>query len=491
MNTLYSKLVVALLGLFVLIVLLFVYMTQRTTEMYQQEVSQKLNRDLAHNLVKGRNLISAGIINEPALKEIFSMYMVVNPSIEIYLLDPLGNILADSAPAGKVKRQSVNLKPVQKFLTSDAVYPVMGDNPRHIEGNKVFSAAPIRRNNELQGYLYIILGGDQYDSVVELLSASYILKTSVWAGSAALLLLLIVGLILFALLTRRLTLLTGVLERFNQNNFSEPVDFPANQGFFQDEIDRLGNTFNQMADHIIDQLGHLKRNDNLRRELVANVSHDLRTPLASLQGYLETLLIKEATLNTSEKKEYLQIAIKHSKRLSSLVSDLFELAKLDAHEIKPHFERFSLGDLLQDVSMKFKLAAEEKQVTVTVNVDPDVQFVHADIGLVERVLDNLIDNALRYTLAGGRIAIEVVPVNEHIRVRVNDTGSGIPANKLPFIFDRFYRYRGTGEESFDGAGLGLAITKRIIELHGSTIEASSEPNAGTTFSFDLPLPEAA
>jgi len=490
-NTLYRKLVAVLLGLFLLIVMLFVYITQSTTAMYQQEVSQKLNRDLARNLVQGRDLIAGGVINQQALKDIFSMYMVVNPSIEIYLLDPAGKILAYSAPAGKVKRERIGLQAINKFLDPETVFPIMGDNPRQLDGHKVFSAAPIRRDNTLQGYLYIILGGDQYDSVVELVSGSYILKTSIWAGSAALVFLLIVGLILFAVLTRRLTRLTGVLEHFNQSEFTEPAVFPANQGAFQDEIDRLGQTFNRMAERIIDQLQHLKRNDNLRRELVANVSHDLRTPLASLQGYLETLLIKEATLDASEKQEYLQTAIRHSQRLSSLVADLFELAKLDAHEIKPHFELFSLGDLLQDVSMKFKLAAEEKQVAVTVNVHPDVQFVHADIGLVERVLDNLIDNALRHTPAGGSISIDVVPMNKHIRVSVKDTGSGIPANRLPYIFDRFYRYRGNADDSFDGAGLGLAITKRIIELHGSTIEARSDPDAGTTFSFELPLARAA
>jgi two-component system OmpR family sensor kinase len=489
--TLYSKLVAALLGLFAIVVLLCIYTMPRTYQMYQQEVSQKLNRDLAAHLAKDRNLISNGVVNKQALEEIFRMYMEVNPSIEIYLLDHTGKILAYSAPAGTVKEKSVSLKPIGEFLGKDTAFPIAGDNPRHPGSRKAFSVAPITRNHELQGYLYIILGGDRYDSAAGMISGSYILKNSFWAGTAALGVLLALGLLLFALLTRRLTRLTRVLERFGKSDFNEPVTFPANQGAFRDEIDCLGVTFNQMADRIIDQVGRLKSNDNLRRELVANVSHDLRTPLASLQGYLETLLIKDTTLSSKEKQQYLQIAIKHSQRLSRLVADLFELAKLDAHEIKPHFERFSLGDLLQDVIMKFKLAAEEKGVSVEARVDPEVQFVLADIGLVERVLDNLIDNALRYTPAGGRVSIEVEPLEEHIRVRVCDTGSGIPAANLPHIFDRFYRYRGTGDESFDGAGLGLAITKRIVELHGSTIEARSEPNAGTTFSFSLPLTNAA
>lgn len=486
-RTLYGKLAVVLLGLLLLVAFLFIYMTQLSTSLYQQEVSQKLNRELANNLVSGRKLIQKGVVNEAALKQIFGMYMVINPSIEIYLLNTQGQIMAHSAPPGKVKRSYVNLVPVLRFIDTKTQYPIVGDNPRNISGQKVFSAAAIRQQGKLQGYLYVILGSDQYDSVVELLSGSYILKMSVWAGAAGLLVVLVVGLLLFAWLTRRLTLLNLAIDNFSKNKFSNAIDFPVDRSIFRDEIDRLGQAFNTMSRRIMSQVKRLTRNDSLRRELVANVSHDLRTPLASLQGYLETLRLKETTLSDSEKSEYLDVALKHCQHLAKLVGDLFELAKLDAHEVKPRCESFALADLLQDVILKFKLQANDKNILISAKVDSEVGFVWADIALVERVLGNLIENALRYTPNEGQVSVNVSTQGQHIKICVRDSGIGIPADKLPFIFDRFYRANGSTDSASAGAGLGLAITRRIVELHGSSIKASSSPDSGTEISFDLPL----
>lgn len=486
-RTLYGKLALVLLGLLILVAFLFTSVTRVSTSMYQQEVSQKLNRELATNLVSGRNLIRRGVINESALKEIFGMYMVINPSIEIYLLDTRGRVMAHSAPKGKVKRAFVDLDPIQQFVGNKAQYPIAGDNPRDVNGQKVFSAAAITQQGKLQGYLYVILGSDQYDSVVDLLSGSYILKMSAWAGASGLIVVLVVGLLLFSWLTRRLRLLTDDIDKFSQSKFSHVINYPVGRSVFRDEIDRLGQAFNEMSRRIMSQVERLTRNDSLRRELVANVSHDLRTPLASLQGYLETLRVKDDTLSGSEKREFLDIALKNCQHLSGLIGDLFELAKLDAHEVKPKYESFALADLLQDVVLKFKLQAELKNIQVVADVDTAVNFVWADIALVERALGNLIENALRYTPEQGRVTIYVAAKEKMINICVRNSGVGIPAEKLPFIFDRFYRSESDTGHLHDGAGLGLAITRRIVELHGSSISASSNPNTGTEISFDLPL----
>ncbi|MEE8387670.1 MAG: HAMP domain-containing sensor histidine kinase [Acidiferrobacterales bacterium] len=490
-RTLYGKLVAALLGLLLLVAFLLIPMTQMSTSMYQQEVSQKLNRELADNLVHGRNLIQQGVVNEAALKKIFGMYMVINPSIEIYLLDTRGQVMAHSAPLGKVKRSHVDLAPIHQFISSATQFPITGDNPRDPTGQKVFSAAAIRQQGKLQGYLYVILGSDRYDGVVELLSGSYILKMSAWAGASGLLVVLVVGLLLFAWLTRRLSLLTREIDKFSKSKFSDAINFPVDRSIFRDEIDRLGQAFNKMSGRIMSQVQRLTRNDNLRRELVANVSHDLRTPLASLQGYLETLRVKEATLSDTKKREYLDVALKHCQHLAKLIGDLFDLAKLDAREVKLHCETFTLADLLQDVILKFKLQADSKNIFVSANVDKAVHFVCADIALMERVLGNLIDNALRYTPEGGQVTVNVTAQGQHIRICVHDSGTGIPADKLPFIFDRFYRIEDSTSNTHTGVGLGLAITKRIVELHGSSIKASSSPDNGTEISFDLPLHQTA
>jgi hypothetical protein len=241
-----------------------------------------------------------------------------------------------------------------------------------------------------------------------------------------------------------------------------------------------------MAQRISDQLESLRRTDTTRREMIANVSHDLRTPLASLNGYLETLLIKGDSLTAAEQSNFIEIAARHSRQLGKLIEELFELAKLDSLETLLHCEPVALAELLQDVTHKFSLAAQQKQIKLECRCEHNLPYVAADIGLIVRALENLIENALRYTPSGGTISVEVTRDTGHICVRVADTGCGIAEDELPRVFERFYRLEKSRTED-GGAGLGLAIVKRIVELHGSTIQAVSKPNAGTTFSFRLPV----
>jgi len=459
-----------------------------STEMYQQEVNQRLNSKLAEHIVAEKLLMQNNRVNEEALEEIFHMLMVINPSIEIYLLDTEGNILAFSASPGKVKRERVNLGPVSRWLEGDANIPVLGDDPRDLDGKKVFTVARIPEHGKLQGYLYVILGGEIYDNIVQKLKGSYILQLSTWMIFASLLFALIAGLVLFASLTGRLKRLANLMDVFRRGATLRQIDMPVKKGRHSaDEIDRLGSTFKEMAERIDNQMEKLRKSDALRRELIANVSHDLRTPLATLQGYIETLLLKEDSLREEERRNYLETAIRHCERLSKLVSELFELAKLDSDEISVEREPFNLSELVQDVVQKFQLNAGEKSIHVSTNIDKNLPFVKADIGLIERVLENLIENAIRYTPRGGSISLVLTPQKEAISVRISDTGYGIPEENLPDIFNRFYQLDAGRKGEPGHSGLGLAITKRILELHDRTIEVTSALNTGTTFTFQLPV----
>jgi signal transduction histidine kinase len=240
-----------------------------------------------------------------------------------------------------------------------------------------------------------------------------------------------------------------------------------------------------MAERIRQHVHQLKETDQLRRELVANVSHDLRTPVTSLRGYLETLLMKEGALSLQERQQYLEITVAQSTKLGELIGELFELAKLNSQEVQPRLESFSMAELVQDVVQKLRVIVDTKRVTLQIKQGEDLPFVVADIGLIERVLDNLIENALRYTSPGGLVTVLLSLKSAGIMVQVTDTGCGIPSDELPYIFDRYYRGSRKQSAGENGAGLGLAITKRILELHGSTIEVQSVVGQGTTFSFHL------
>ena len=472
-RSLYAKLAAVLLALCVAVGAVYVVVTLIATRLYLDEVNQKLNRGLAATILAQKPVIKNRQIDWHMLYNVFDALMAVNPSIEIYLLDDAGNITAFSAPKGKVKLRRVDLAPVHRFLSGGRL-PIKGDDPREPGQPKIFSAVAAPNG----GYLYVILAGEQYRSAMQQLRTSWILQQSIAVAIGAAIFAVIAGLLLFKAMTRPLRKLASEMEAFRYGAPALAGDFPpeAEAPLEGDEVERLARSFADLADRIT-------KVDLLRRELIANVSHDLRTPLASLQGYLDTLLLKEGQLTADEQRRFIEIASKHSERLGKLVDELFELAKLDSQVTPIKVEPFSIAELVQDVVQKFQLRAQQSGVALEAGVRPDLPLVRGDIALMERVLENLIENAIRHTPAGGSVNVSLAPEHDRFAVRVIDTGRGISEEHLPHIFDRFYR----ASDTKGGAGLGLAIARRILELHGTTLSAESEVGSGTTFSFALAL----
>jgi len=484
-RTLFSRIALTLFILLLMIGLLLVQMIQHSSTMYQQEVSQKLNIDLAQHIVAEQPLMRGGSVNDSIRDELFHDLMVINPSIELYILDREGWVLGYFAPDGKVKRNRIAIEPIQTFIRGDSRLPLKGEDPRDLTGHKTFSAAKITDNNRLQGYLYIVLGGEQYDDIVEMMGNSFTIDSTLLVLAAALSAALIGGLIVFSFQTRRLRLLGDVIQNYADDRTPDNTQsrFPSDVGS-KDEIDLLGAQFNAMADKIDLQVDDLKHMESLRREMVANVSHDLRTPLTTMRGYLETLLIRRNEMSDEEEVQYIQTALGHSQHLGKLIEELFELARLDSCESVVYAEPFSMCELIQDVAQKYQLLAEQKSIDLNTQLDPKAPLTYGDIAMMQRVLENLLDNGLRHTPAGGCISISVDVDSGDVIVKVADTGCGISADEVPRIFERFYQ-RDANRTKSNNAGLGLAIVHRILELHHSAIRVSSELNRGTTFTFQL------
>lgn len=485
-RTLHARLSLALLTLFVPLGVLYVWSTVATSRRYAQEVAQQVNLDLAARLVRTHDLMVGGNgvgrnVDAAQLGAVVEALAMTHPDVDLYVLDADGRILRASLPLGRLEQQTVSLAPVEAVMLEPVRYPTLGDNPRDAGQPRVFSVAAVPAEGPLEGYLYIVLADETQDSVAAMVESSTILRLSVRAGLVGLGLAFLAGVLAFTLLTRRLKRLTSVMMAFEARNF-EGATLSAPAPRMADEVGDLSRVFYGMAARIAEQVGSLKESDRLRRDLVANVSHDLRTPLTALQGYLETLQL--TTLGDDEKRRYVDIAVKHSTQLSALVGELFELAKLEANAAPLHRERFPLAELVQDVVQKFGLAAEQRGVVLTadIRVRP---IVEADVGFLERVLGNLLENALRYTPPGGAISVSLSPSTGGVTVAVQDTGSGIPAADLPHVFERYYRPARSGETAA-GAGLGLTVSQRMLGLHGTRLEVESEVGVGTTFSFRLP-----
>ncbi|MEW8244298.1 MAG: HAMP domain-containing sensor histidine kinase, partial [Candidatus Thiodiazotropha sp.] len=476
-RTLYARLSLALIGLFLVTGLLYTLITTATTERYLQEITQHFNRDLAARIVADRGLVIAGEMDDKALKKTFSVYMDINPSIEIYLLDKEGKILAFSADPGKVKRKRVDLQPIQAFMDGEG-FPLLGDDPRSHERRKAFSVTPVPAGDMPAGYLYVVLRGEEYDNAEQAVEESYVLRYSASAVAVSLGFGLLTGLLLFHWLTRRVQRLSQVMSTFQQSDFTHHEPFAkAKKEPGGDEVDRLGAAFDEMAARIIDQWGQLKEQDRLRRELVAQVSHDLRTPLAALHGYLETVNMKGEELNEERRDEYLAIALNQSERLKGMVEELFELAQLEARDTQPVCEPMPLAELVQDVFHKFQLRAHESGISLGWRVSGHQPYVNADFALTERVLDNLIVNALDHVEKDGTVSLMISEREREAVVSITDSGGGISEDDLPHIFEPFYKKRQAGKDG-NHAGLGLAIARRMVELQGGTITATNSESGG-------------
>jgi len=232
-------------------------------------------------------------------------------------------------------------------------------------------------------------------------------------------------------------------------------------------------------------MDHDEHEARLRAELIANVSHDLRMPLVAMRGYLELLASRGDALAADERRGYVAIALRQCEQLGRLVDELSELARLDSRGVTLAREHFAVAELASDVVRKFALAAKRQGVALAASAADGVPHVDADLGLIERVLDNLIDNALQHTPAGGSVRIAVAGEGDSVCVRVSDSGAGIAPADLPHVFERHWRGNAAARRS-GAAGLGLAIAQRIVALHRGRIAVESELGRGSCFSFSLP-----
>ena len=238
------------------------------------------------------------------------------------------------------------------------------------------------------------------------------------------------------------------------------------------EFGRLARSFNRMV-------AELERSDRLRRNLTADVAHELRTPLSILQGNLEGIL--DGVYQPDA--EHMDLLLDETRRLNRLVEDLRTLSLAEAGQLSLQREPVNLAELINDVATSFSGQAEASRVNLKVILDPGPLIVSGDAGRLDQVLSNLVANALQHTPAGGTITLSAARSPEGVRLKVTDNGRGIPAEDLPNIFDRFWR---SDERRQSGSGLGLAIARQLVQAHGGSISVESQLNQGSTFTINLP-----
>lgn len=257
----------------------------------------------------------------------------------------------------------------------------------------------------------------------------------------------------------------------------------------RDELTRLAATFNQMAEGLATLEAEKQQLEQTRRDLIAWVSHDLRTPLAVIRAMNESILDGVVT-DPQTVKRYTETIQREVHHLGKMIDDLFDLAQIDAGHVNLNRERVSLSDMISDTIGSLSAKAEGLNISITGEIGDAVDLVSVAPDKIQRVLYNLLDNALRHSVPGGVITLRAAAVGNEVRVSVHNTGEPISPSDLPHIFNRFYRgepSRTQADNGYRGTGLGLAIVRGFVEAHGGRVAVTSDRTAGTTFTFTLPL----
>lgn len=481
-NTLFFKVSMTLLLAVASMGVVYLLISRMIQREYMYEVNQRLYGNIAeYTVAENKSIYQNGEVDTIAMKNIMGSMMMINPSVEVYLLDTAGNIVTYVVPYKEVKLKKVSLDPLKVFISSVKKPFIMGDDPRYLEKQNVFSAAEIIQDDKLQGYIYIILASKERVDVAGVLESDYFINLGTRYFFLSLFLALALGIFALWYVTRSLREVLATVTRFKEGDMEARIDEKKAEDWHP-----LAETFNEMADTLVANIDQIKSIEKLRQELIANVSHDLRTPLAIMQGYVETLMIKNEELNEEERMKYLNIITSSSHKLNRLIQQLFEYTKLDAMQIQPQKEPFFLTELAHDIKLKYEVLGKKKGISLELIHPENLPLVFADISLVERVLQNLLDNAIKFTPEGGKVILQLDNNEEGVMVRVLDTGPGIPPEKQSFIFERYQRGKSPNDMPNEGVGLGLAIVKKILELHETHINVRNLKTQGAEFFFSLP-----
>ncbi len=322
------------------------------------------------------------------------------------------------------------------------------------------------------GMLYVVHGGFPNINATALqITYDSIGRFYIWGGLVA----IVLAVLLTFLLSRRILApvkaLTNATRHFGRGDFSHRVEDKD-----RSELGELAKSFNSMA-------GNLERIERLRRDMVADVAHELRTPLSNLKGYLEA--INDGVVKPDKKT--MRSLNEEAASLSRLVADLQELSLADAGELKMTFQPENIKDLVQETIDASQSKIKAKGLKLITDLPDGLPAVNIDAHRIKQVLYNLLDNAIAHTGKGGKVTVKVLEKDKMVTVSVADTGEGVPSEDLPMIFERFYRVDKSRTRHTGGSGLGLTIAKRLVEAHGGKISVESRPGKGSIFTFTLPV----
>jgi signal transduction histidine kinase len=491
-----TKIAFALVSLLAMFSLLAGLITLNASQEHEQKLLQSLSKDLAKNIVANWPEVMASNASDGRLAErnaILSMLMVVNPTIQVYVLDDKGAVLAFINTNRQLQTHAVDVEPIKQFLQNDA-FPIRGTDPLNIASSRIFSVArftpprshwPTNATPSNQGYLYILINSQMqkdHDGVSGLFNH---FGGSLFLLLAAFIATSIGGYLIAKKLTLQLSFLAQKMSLFQQDKKIISSALPTTRLQVGDEIAMLEDSFATMTSRIEVQSKSAARISHEHREVMAGVAHDLRLPLTALHGNLEAIDIQSTNLS-SQGRQALQAAMDQSNRVRILSNELFALAALELTDQIIEFEWFSLEDLVGDIVQKFTQLDSNVQFAFELT-PPKPLKIKANIHLIERALTNLIDNAIRHRAGSDTIQIDVeidATNDDFVQISVGDNGVGFQSDVLQRLSQgASLRTPPLKRASTAFGGLGLAISQRIARLHGGRLNAINRPKGGGLISL--------
>lgn len=484
-RTLFGRLSAALIALSLVLSVALAVVLQSSHRSFHLEKEQRLHQNLAARLAARVDGAEADL--DTTFERIGELRLL-NPALAAYALTADGVVVKASLPKADLKRNQVSVAPVVEFIRGPAAWPLLGDDPSAERGKAVFSAARMTKPAPAE-FLYVVLGQvEAHGSLFAPAERSYSLREALVLTLANVLAALIATLVMVGFITRPLRRLGNVMEAFDASKFSGAARYGAahRSSPVRGEIDRLGEIFDSMADRITRQIASLHRSDEARRDLYANVAHDLEAPLTAVHGYVETLLMKDDALSAEDRRRYLGIVRRQTEQLRELIDQIADLGRLETPELELHKQEISLGKLLEQIVEDLRPLLDEKQLRVRFHIDAPVPPIMGDAGLLRRAFANVAVNAVQVAPPRSEIGIGILETPpEHVAIIIADEGPGLSSEDMRRMFEPHYRGLHNVRSGSPGTGLGLAIARKVLELHGGTITGSNVGGGGAQFRLTL------
>lgn len=478
----FRRIIILIFFLVTVLSLLFIVITYLTTREFYQSSTQLVNKDVAAHIAEFTSPFQDTGINKQVADSVFYNAMVLNPGIEVYFLDTTGNIMYYHSPDSAIKLRYIPLKNIKQHIQSGGADYIKGPDPKDPSTQKVFSAAEVISNNKKLGYIYVILGGNEYINASRIMFNSRISSLVIIVFGAIIILSVILSFWYINRLQRSFKKIIFVLNKYMNGDLN--VRFAIDQN---DEFSPITLSFNKLAALLSYNIDKLKKTEQERKDFIATISHDLRTPLSVAKGYTETALekINKGEVSKPEIDGFIQLVHKKLQQIEIMVKDLFELSRMESVHFTPNRELFIFSEVLREMYALYEEKATEKNIKMRCEGGEDMSWINADIRMMERVIQNLFDNAIKYTPANGNIHVALANEAGTLALSISNSGATLSDELLNWINLTSEQINIQSVIKPSNTGLGLLIVKKIIELHAYSFRVKGNEEKFISFIIQM------